>query len=292
MATPYVADPPRQVPNTTALAVLFGGFLTQFGFGWLAFSVPFVVAFVPLGSLLGGFNTDKYVATTGRVVEVRGTSSYENDVQIMAYRFEFQTPDGQRHEAESYYTGHDTLQQDQRATVLYDPSKPEKALLKGQRRDLFPAWVGAMVLIFPGVGMLLLYFGFRNRPRALRILRWGRYATGKLIGTEPTNVRINNRTVVKNIYEVALPNGTTFQAEARSHLPGKLQDEAQEPLLYLERLTGTGYDAQLLDELPGRPRFDTNGNLTPAPLGLAISVSILPLLLLLSLAAIAWYHLG
>ncbi|MDX2063637.1 MAG: DUF3592 domain-containing protein [Bacteroidia bacterium] len=272
----YIANPPRSVPPTTRLVVLFGGVLQQIGFLFLLFGIPFTFAFLPLRTVIGGLAGSPNRETTGTVTLAEPTGASENDVTVYKNTFTFTADDGKRYTGSSYTTGQG-VEAGESVTVRYRSSDPTWAVIEGQRMGLFPVWVGFMILIFPAAGGLVAWLGLRNRPRALRLLANGHYATGKLVSKEPTNTRINNRTVMKLTFEVSLPSGRAFQATAQHHLPEKLEDEAEEPLLYLEDSLG-GYQAQLLDELPGNIRFDTNGNITAAPVGQAIGAALLPVL--------------
>ena len=66
----------------------------------------------------------------------------------------------------------------------------------------------------------------------------------------------------------------TYQAIARTHEIAKLEDQAEEPLLYDPMRPAY---AVMLDDLPGNPRINDNGNIQAGPASGTIMLLIIPL---------------
>lgn len=108
-------------------------------------------------------------------------------------------------------------------------------------------WFLLMGPAFAGVGAVMAALAFRRGLAVLRLLRRGVLTQAKLAGKTATNVEINERTVyeLKFRFEVG---GRRYAATARTHEPEKLEDDAEEPLLYLP---DDPSKASLVDHLPG-----------------------------------------
>jgi hypothetical protein len=129
-------------------------------------------------------------------------------------------------------------------------------------------------LIFPLIGAILIANGLRMGIKANRLLAYGKTAAGKLTSKVGTNVQINEKTVYKLTFEFTAEDGYSYEVIAKSHTPEKLEDEAQEPLLY--DADDPNY-AVMLDSLPGSPRVDERGNIRTASPVQALLSLVLPL---------------
>jgi hypothetical protein len=129
------------------------------------------------------------------------------------------------------------------------------------RRDASEGPAILLVMIFPIVGLTLVAFSLRQGLRQLRLLSHGRLALGTLIGNEPTNVRINKRTVRKLRFAIETETRGRCEVEVRSHVPEKALDEPRERILYDPERPGA---AAAWDLLVGTPRLDGSGELEPA----------------------------
>ena len=117
---------------------------------------------------------------------------------------------------------------------------------------------GLMPIIFPLVGLCLMTVGLRKGIRGNRLLAIGHQTTGKLKSKVATSTKINNRTVFKLTFEFTAADGIGYEAVGKTHKPEKLEDEAEEPLLYNPILPSY---VVMLDALPGSPRIDANGDI-------------------------------
>jgi hypothetical protein len=250
---------PRAVPLSVRLRVLFGGFNNQFGWIFFGFGLIFVWVFAlhaDVASLfLFRFQTN---STQGIVETVQATNASEDDVQIYEVRYAYFDNLGRQQKGVSFTTGTPGL--GTRVNVEYLSGVPSISRVEGMRRTLFGPWA-VFPIIFPMVGLAFLYSGVKHGLKANRLLTQGRIAFGKLVSSESTNVRINDRPVIKLTFSFRANDGDEYEVMAKTHQPEDLRDEEEEPLLYDEK--DPSY-AVLLDELPGSTEFDSSGKLLPA----------------------------
>jgi hypothetical protein len=196
-------------------------------------------------------------STIGIVESIQPTNASENEVPIYEVSYSYFDSLGRQQHGSSYTTGGSGV--GARVTVEYVTAFPGFSRIEGMRREIFSAWA-AFPIIFPLVGLGFLYFGIRYGLKANRLLTKGKIAFGKLISTEGTSASINDRPVLKLTFSFTAYDGEEYEAIAKTHEPGDLRDEEQEPLLYDPKDPSS---AVLLDDLPGSTEFDSSGRLIP-----------------------------
>lgn len=275
----YFSRPPRAVPSTVRLRVLFGGMLNQMGWFFFGFGMIFVWIFLLHADLTsfylfrGDLETVPGTLTTSqRTSFSEGGSKGRRGTPIYQHQYTY-TADGIRYDGVSYSTGYN-LQAGARVTIEYPRGKPGLSRIHGMRRAAFGPVV-AFVIIFPLVGAGLLAPGLRQGWRANRLLAQGKVALGTLQSKEPTNSRINNKPVYKLTFQFRADDGQTYSAVAKTYQPGDLEDDQQEELVY-DPLFPTC--AVMVDSLPGSPRIDERGLIQPCGLWPALRVLIVPLI--------------
>jgi hypothetical protein len=263
-----LAPPPRRVPLSLALVNLFNGFAQ---IGWFVFGFGMIFAWVFVGNADFSSLTfrGEHPRATGRVTSVASTGASENHRQVMAHHYEFSVA-GTRFNGTSYTTG-SSMNQGDEVTVEYDEGNPQRSRIEGMRRAQFGPMVG-LVLIFPFIGALFVLFATLSGLRRNQLLRRGLLASGTLLGRERTNMTVNDRPVWKLIFEFHDRNGQRHEASARTTDTSRLEDEAQEPLLYDPENPAKAY---VLDEAPARPQFFPNGELCGRPVA-GFLYSIIP----------------
>jgi hypothetical protein len=282
MTAPYsynLSSAPRHVPWPVRGQVLFGGFLNQFGWLWLGFSLVFVwifglnADFTPASFALGPTETAR-----GIVSAVELTNASENETDIYAIHYSFRV---ERFETEyqgiSYTTGRE-FSPGQEVTVEYISTTPTTSRIQGARGGMFSPWILCVVGIFPLVGLGFLIAGLVNGIKSNRLLTHGQIGWGTLVAKEPTNTRINGQTVYKLTFEFTTDDGRRGEVIAKTHLPYILEDEPKEQLLYDPYNPSSGV---MLDNLPGAPDIDELGNLQVVSFGRSILPLVLPAVVLL-----------
>jgi len=239
---------------------LFNGFSQ---IGWFVFGFGMIFAWVFMGNADFSAITFRgpHTQARGRVTTVEGTGASVNHQQVIANRYEFFV-DGRRYLGTSYSSGNSKNAGDE-VTIEYDEKNPERSRIEGMRRAQFGAGV-AFVAIFPFIGFVFVFFATKSGFRRNALLRNGLLANGKLIGRERTNMTINDRPVWKMVFEYTGRDGQRHEASANTTDTSRLEDEAQEPLLYDPDNPARAY---VLDEAPARPQFESNGELRGRPTG-------------------------
>jgi len=264
---------PRQVPASVRLRVLFGGFLSQFGWLFLGFGMIFVWVF-QVDSALASFIAfrGRLESTTGTVAECRKTSYTVNNSPVYATHYAFKSPDGRTHKGVSYSTGAPPAK-GAPVTVEYPKGNPGTSRIKGMSTTPFGMWV-SFVLVFPALGFVFAAIGMRKGVRGLRLLTHGKTGKGKLLSKEPTNTKINDQTVYKLTFEFVAEDGKTYQAKAKTHHTARLEDETEEPLVYDP--LNPSY-AVMMDALPGSPRIGEMGTIESRRPLVGLLVLVIPL---------------
>ena len=252
-----LAPPPRRVPLSIMALNLFNLF-AQIAWGVFGFGMIFGWVFLSTADF-SAITFHPNARSHGRVTSVTGTGASVNHQQVMANHYEF-SADGVRFSGTSYSSGNSASVGDD-VTVEYDEKNPERSRIEGMRRAQFGPLV-SLVAIFPFIGFVLLLFATRTGVRRNALLRNGLLTSGKLVGRERTNMTINDRPVWKMIFEFTGRDGQRHEASANTTDTSRLEDEAQEPLLYDPDNPSRAY---VLDEAPARPQFEPNGELKGRP---------------------------
>ena len=142
-------------------------------------------------------------------------------------------------------------------TIGYVKDRPEVSRISGMRANVVGP-IGLLLVIFPAIGLGFIITGLRKGLKANRLLANGELGKGRLKSKVKTNMQINDQPVYKLTFEFSTPEGTSYEVFAKTHLPEKLEDQQDEPLLYEPMYPK---NAVMLDNLPGAPRIDENGNI-------------------------------
>lgn len=252
------APPPRRVPMSLIVTNLFNAFSqigwAVLGFGGIFFWIFAMNADFSFVTFRGDMNR-----IAGEVLQIEKTNASEGGSKNRPGSPVFRTHyaysvAGQRLTGTAYSTGNHP-EVGQQVDVEYIKGKPAESRIEGMRRKMFGAGAG-FVVIFPLVGLGIAYAGLRVGLKRNHLLRDGLVAMGTLVDKRATNTQVNKQTVYELTFEFTARDGQRHQAKARSHRPARLEDEAQEPLLYDPTNPGKAY---LLDEAPSRPVIDGTG---------------------------------
>jgi hypothetical protein len=249
---PEVPPPPRTLDTPTRVGVLFGGVVNTLG--WIFLAVGLLLAVL----LLRGVDLSAYtlgdvptVPLEGELLAKEWTDWSEGPRSkrkgIHRYRFAFTGADGERYEGESFLPapGPD-LEPGARVSLLVPEGMPEAAVIEGMRRSpLSP--VILWLLSIPILAVMALLVGVTQAKGKLRILRLGVEAGGEVLSTEPTAVRLNNRTVMKATVQFDTQEGRRVKVVFRTTDPAAAQGVDGARLLYDP---GRPERALLLSDLP------------------------------------------
>jgi hypothetical protein len=268
----------RMVPPTTALAVLFGGFFVQFGAGFFVFGMIFWWVFGAQSDVTSWYHF------SGELTQVRGSalavedtgiseggSDSSDGTPIYKVSYGFEPLEGGYMRGASYGTGM-YIPPGTAVDIEYVKGDPATSRIVGSRRRAIEAW-GIFVAIFPGIGLVFMFLGLRGNARALRLLRIGKQARGRMVDKQPTNTKINKQTVYKYTFEYEDEAGTTHRITDKTHETGLVEDEATERLVYNPRKPDEGL---LVDLLPGRPTIEPEGRIGWVSPVVALTRMLLP----------------
>ncbi len=268
----HFAPPPRPVPLSLRILNFFNG-AAQVGWIVFGFGMIFFYAFGTNADLSFATFRDAAGRAAGRITRVEQTGASENGNTVEAAHYEYSVA-GRGFSGKSYATAGSPAEGED-VTVEYDEDDPARSRIAGMRRGVFGPWA-MIVAVFPLVGVVILWFATRSGMNRNHLLRDGVLTTGKLVGTEGTNVYINKRRVWALTFEFTDRLGQHRQAIARTTDTERLRDEAAEPLLYDPDDPQRAY---LLDEAPARPQFEGNGEMTGRPAA-AVFALLLPALVI------------
>jgi hypothetical protein len=280
----HFTPPPRRVPLSIAVLNRFNA-IAQIGWFVFGFGMIFFWAFGMNGDFSFLTFRGNLAQAMGRVTRVEDTSASEGGSHVRANHYEYSVA-GQRFQGTSYSTGA-SKSEGEAVKVEYKESNPEKSRIEGMRRKMFGPGV-AFVTIFPLIGFGILFFATRSGANRTHLLQHGVFTTGKLIAKEATNVTVNKRRVIELTFEFISRDGRRCEAKARTTDPSRLEDDAQEPLLYDPQNPEKAY---VLDELPARPAFNGLGEIEGRPTA-AIASLILPAIVVAGHGYIALVKMG
>src|SRR5258706_7937427 len=176
-----LSRPPRTVPWSTRLVVLFGGTFSGFGWIFFGFGMIFVWIFAGKGDYTSAFIMRGALETAPALVTgvqdtrfSEGGSKHSRGTSIYAYRYKFNTG-GTDYEGTSYRLGQGRGREGDETTVEFPAGKPRYSRLKGMRRAIFSPVV-AMVFLFPVVGLTLVLPGVLQGRKNIRLLKDGEIA--------------------------------------------------------------------------------------------------------------------
>lgn len=269
----------RGVPLTTALAVLFGGFFVQFGAGFFAFGMIFWWVFGAQSDVTSWYRFSGELQRTSGVALAsehtginEGGDDHSPGTPIYRIEYQYYEAGGSTPITGACFATGMNPQPGQPVEIEYKPGDPLVSRIVGTRKAAIEAW-GIFVAVFPGLGLIFMVIGLRGNLRAVRVLKTGKLARGKLVDKQPTNTRINNRTVYRFTFEFQDEQGRSYQVSGKTHITELLEDEELERLLYDPEHPEGGV---LVDALPGKPEITPDGEIKGANPGATLLRMLLP----------------
>lgn len=267
-----LARAPRFVPLPVRLQMLLGGGLSQIGWFFMWFGTIFFWIFCwdGLVSLKEFSFAPPLKAVQGVIREADDIGMEINEVDVMGHLVDYEVA-GQRYETMSFTTGKLT-QAGTSVTVFYRPDKPWVARIEDMRAAPIEGWPIFLVLIFPGLGILMVIGGLRKGLQAVSLIQHGELTQAKLIKREHTQMQVNDQTVWKLIFSYQV-KGKMYDQSLKTHQTEKLTDESQEALIYHPKRPA---QSLLLDSLPGELAISSSGLIVTASPWLSLLLLIQP----------------
>ncbi len=233
---------------------MFGGAFPQIGWIVLAVGLVFSALFVGNSEIVTFVRFQGDIVTSeGRVTGVRESSASENEAPVMEISFAFHA-DGKELNASSYAMNA-PFDVGDAVPIEFLRRDPAQARMVGARMRPFGRTV-ALVLIFPLVAIFLLSRTLRKSLGTPRLLRHGTLSYARLVSKKATSGSVNEQTVYDLTFRFATSGGQEQQITCQTHEVDKLEDEANEPVLYDRNNPSR---AVLVDELPGSIAPTQNG---------------------------------
>lgn len=256
-----LSPPPRSLSMPHRLAILAGGFSSQFGWLFFGFGMIFFWVFVMQSEarywfLPGG----DWQQSTGIVLEQAYASAEVNNQPVYRHRIRYAVAGADSMESVCYVDG-TAFQAGARVPAEYPEKRPHEGRIAGSRRQMFPAVV-SFVLIFPIVGLVFVVAGLRQNFKNTDLMIYGNMARGRFVEKTPTNTEINKQRVYRYTFEFNTPDGRTWRASGNTHQYHLLEDEESERILYHPNDPSF---AVLFDLIPGLPEIGPDGGFMPRP---------------------------
>ncbi len=204
-------SPPRHVPptilrkafrSTPGFIIVLGLILSAVGMLFTAIFFPFQVSADIRLSMRGA-------ETQGTVTARERTAYNENNRNVSRYRFRYNVT-GISYDGVCYSSTID-LETNAPAVVVYLPSEPPVARLKGCRLSKF-GWGAVLIAIMPATGLAILLFAHRSRSRIRRLLAHGRFAMGRIARVENTTLQVNRQNVYRVVVGYKADTGREMEA--------------------------------------------------------------------------------
>lgn len=270
----------REVPLSSKLTAFFGAGMQQFGWSFFAFGMIFVFAFGIEANLSALVHfRGEMSRVDGVVVSVAKTRYSEGNraskpgksrgKTVFECRYTFDS-DGQSYTGSSF-SKVQGYAEGQRVQIEFPVGKPGASRIVGMRATPFGHGV-LMVMLFPFVGLCFVVPGLFSGRKNLRLMVRGVLAKGKLISKVKMDVQIDSKFVYRLTFQYTDQKGALHQVQTRTHHPAKLEDDAEEYLLYdADRPSQVVF----VDALPGTPILGKNGRFSPVKFG-SMSARVLP----------------
>lgn len=236
----------RNVSLISIIKIWFSNTLNIIGLSFAVLGSVFVFAFFPVQAVFGEKATENDVTAEGKITKVLTSNAEVNGESVYKFVYTYTTSNGE-FTGQGYATG-EIFDEGDDLIVYYKARKPEVSMVPELRKGEFGSFVGWLVMIFPLIGFIMLFFGTRNTIRTVGVLKVGMLAKGKLLKMEPTNTKIDDQTVYAMTFEFTGKDGKQYQCIAKTHKTYNLQDDDEEQLFYD---SNNPENAVLLDTLPG-----------------------------------------
>jgi hypothetical protein len=266
---------------------MFGGMTGPMGWLFFGFGMLFMWPLASHANLPALWQFRGELATAeAEVTACEETNFSVNDVEVHRIRYRFEAPDGREYVGEIGLRG-ETYDEGERIAVEYPAGSPGVSRIAGGPSGPVEPWILLIVGVFPLAGAGLVAWSAARGVKANRLLTHGRLGRGVLVSRTPTSTRINNRTVWKLTFEFTAADGETYNAVARTHETGELEDDAEEPILY--HPFDPSY-AVLFDSLSGSPEIDEAGQLRTGSVLGSLVVLAIPTIVVLGHAAFVYFY--
>lgn len=259
----------RNIPFLLTMSTIAGRPVQQFGWIFLCIGAIFSSFFLKNADISFRSFGDGTKVVDGEITGYEGTSIKINKATVKEYFYKFKDESGEFLNGVSYTTRGYSL--GRKIKVEYNPATGWSRAEGMTSKPLGPEIL--FILIFPFVGFMLVAVPMFLSRKRVRLLKSGVLTTGEMCGKEPTNMRINNRTVYKYTFKFTDSRGKDHFHTEKTHYTHMVEDDHLERILYLPEFPEV---ACLVDIIGSHLDFDQNGNFVGYSFGKALATLIVP----------------
>jgi len=271
----------RKIPTATAISIIFGRTSTMVGWFIFAFLMIFAWGFGGNADVSFVHFMGESKATSGRIIEVDETNMEINERTVWINLFSYFDEEGNEFVGKGYTTGK-RFRANQEIQIEYPVSASDKGRIPDVRTAQFSTWL-LLSFLFPGIGILMVYFGIRRGLVDYRILKVGNLTRAKLIDKDATNMEVNDRKVYKLTFEYTANDDKKYTKVIKTHETAEFEDEDFERLFYDPH---NPVNSTLVDDLAGSPEVNDNGDIVKLDNKLPLKPILWPVI---CLAPHVWY---
>jgi len=256
-------SPPRYLSLYSQAILLCSGIYSTIGWFFLGFGMIFFWAFAFNSAAMLWFSpTPDWENSQGTVLRVDNTNASENEEEIYSIRYSY-FANGEEYTGKGYMIDTDFMTGDEIA-VQFNPENVVHSKLTNGRQKIFSAWA-ILVLIFPLIGVGMLFFAIKRNYKALKLIKSGHFSTGQMSSKEPTGGHVSINEVNYPIYKYEFEffaKGKNRIAHCKTHKSNLVEDEVNEFILY----DYINPDVNIVyDSISNAPEFDRLGQMQQIP---------------------------
>ena len=233
----HFPPPPRQITLLGRLSLhlgagipgllLFGCIFACFGMMFVCFTGSGVIDAVAPWKENG----------EARITAIDNANLSVNDASVYAYSFSGTDANGNEVTGISYQT-HDQFTEGQTVPLQHvwffgEKWKLENAAFSKVGGDRSILYIGLGVLIFPIVGVSIIFFGvLLPGLKYVPLVIHGESALASFLRQESTNTFVNDRTVQKLVFQFETPDGEQFEASLKTLKPDEFLRDSRRKIVF------------------------------------------------------------
>lgn len=267
----------RKISFALTIKILFGNVITQLGWGVVVFGQVFFISFAMQADFSDFYLGKNSPKTKGKIIEINNTNARINKRFIYEFHYEYEVKT-KKLKAFSYSTNKD-IQVNDIVNIEYMNNKPEYSRIEGMQQKTFPIYAISLVIITL-VGITIVVINLLKQIKNIQLLKTGIITKGKFIKMEPTNVKVDNQSMIRLYFEFIDYLGKTQTVSADVLDLKGLQDEPEETIFYDKNKPSK---AVLIDGLPSKIKLLSDNTFEDTNTAMAFVYLILPFLGLISI---------
>lgn len=212
------------------------------GLIFLIISVMIIFFFYPYIDFSQFYLNENSPKSKGIITDIIPTSIKEGTVRIYKYKFYYQPTHSPINFTLSSYGKNNTLlsksgistsrQPGDTVTVIYSDEHPEVAKIEGMDYKPAPFFILILMMIPLLIGLILLLSQIPNYKKTLRLIREGVIGEAIFISMTSTNIKINDKRVMKLLFRFKTITGEYEFTYKTNHPEAFRTSGIKHPILY------------------------------------------------------------